>query len=186
VFALVLALAGSDCERLRSGWLAQPANAVSSLAYLTIGVWLLWRGRRAGAHRSGLVAGGVAMVGVGVGSFAYHGPQPGWAHLAHDASAAWLTLVVIGQIGWRLAKAGDRRLAVAGLKAPAVCLGVALLAYVAGRTGSSLCHPAALWQPHAGWHVLSAVGAGSALLGCSRPYVQAHRTSRTPSMPAAR
>ena len=39
-----------------------------------------------------------------------------------------------------------------------------LVAYVAGRSGSSLCHPASLLQPHAAWHVLSAVGLGLAVV----------------------
>src|SRR5207302_1354093 len=82
---IALALGGSDCERLRSGWLAQPANAVSGPVYA-----------------------------------------------AGRASAAWM--------------------------APA------LVAYVAGRSGSSLCRPASLLQPHAAWHVLSAVGLGLAVV----------------------
>jgi len=224
--AFLVALGGSDCERLRVGWLAQPANAVSSLAYVAAGLWLLWRAGRPGVNRGMLLGAGVATILIGVGSVAYHGPQPGWAQLAHDASAAWLSLVVIGQIGWRFAQADDRRLAMAGLKAPAACLGVALAAapalaafpvlpstgsaprlpgglvvavvlvvgavlahptttpaalaawrrsavwmalalaaYAAGRTGSALCRPGVLWQPHAAWHVVSAAGLLCAVLG---------------------
>jgi hypothetical protein len=210
---VVAALGGSDCERLRSGWLAQPANAVSSLGYVVVGVWLLWRCRRSGVDRAPLAAGALAMVGVGVGSVAYHGPQPGWAHVAHDGSVVCLALVIIGHSIWLLARDSVRRAvaygfpcvvtaplvavtgraallsplllggavvgaalthpkatteaAVAAWRTSAGWMALALAAYAAGRTGSSLCHPGALWQPHAAWHVLSAVGLGFAVLGCS-------------------
>lgn len=167
VVGVVAALGGSDCEQLRAGWLAQPANAVSSLAYVVVGVWLLWRSRRPGVHRGVLVAGGLGLVAVGVGSLAYHGPQPGWAHVAHDGSIVWVALVLVGRSIRLTARAGVAA-AVAAWKAAAPWLVVALAAYVAGRTGSPLCHPGSLWQPHAAWHGLSAVGLGSAVVGSSR------------------
>ena len=43
-------MGGSDCEHIGQGLLAQPANALSSLAYVLAGVLLL---RRALAGRSG-------------------------------------------------------------------------------------------------------------------------------------
>jgi len=209
---VVLALGGSDCERLGSGWLAQPANAISSLAYLAAGVWLLWRATRPGSARAMLVAAGAATVAVGVGSVAYHGPQPGWARTLHDGSVVWLALVVIGHNLWLLTRTSLPRAALsavpslaafpllpgsgAGFRFPgpavvaavlvagaalahptitpgarvawrrsAVWMALALAAYVAGRTGSALCRPALLWQPHAAWHVLSAAGLLSAVLG---------------------
>jgi hypothetical protein len=139
---VVAALGGADCERIRSGWLAQPANATSSLLFVALGVWLLGRGR---------VVPGVAMAAVGVSSFAYHGPQPGWAHLAHNASIVVLSVVVLASAVpalielWRVATVWT-----------AVALGV----YWAGRTGSQFCSPDGLWQFHAAWHALSAVGLG--------------------------
>jgi hypothetical protein len=167
---MAVALAGSDCERLRSGWLAQPANAVSALAYVAVGVWLLWRSRRAGVRRGPLLAGAVAMVGVGVGSFAYHGPQPGWAPLAHDGSVVWLALVTIGTLLSH--PRATTEMAKAAWRAAAGWTALTLAAYLAGRTGSSLCQPAALWQPHAAWHVLSAVGLGFVVMGCSARFNQ--------------
>ena len=210
---VVAALGSSDCERLRSGWLAQPANAVSSLGYIAVGLWLLWRCRRPGVHRGALVAGGLALVGVGVGSVAYHGPQPGWARLAHDGSIVWLGLVIVAHNIWLLTRDSLRRaaayafpcvvalpllavtgqvalltpvvvaavivgaalahpkatteLAVTAWRASAGWMVLALAAYAAGRTGSSLCHPATVWQPHAAWHLLSAMSLGFAVLGCS-------------------
>lgn len=210
---VVVALAGSDCERLRSGWLAQPVNAVSSLAYVVVGLWLVWRFRRDGVHRGALLAGAVGLIGVGLGSVAYHGPQPSWARLAHDGSVVWLALVVVGHNVWLLARASLRRatayalpclaavpvlaaagaasllgpvlvaavlagaalthprattdLAVAAWRASAGWMAAALVAYVAGRAGSTLCHPDSLWQFHSAWHGLSAVGLGLGVLGCS-------------------
>ena len=92
---VAVALVGSDCEQLRGAWLAQPANALSSLAYVAVGVWLLWRSRRAGFDRRLLVAGGAAMVGVGLGSFGYHGPQPAGAAFIHNGSIWGLAIVLV-------------------------------------------------------------------------------------------
>ena len=139
---MVAALGGADCERIRSGWLAQPANAISSLIFVAVGVWLLGRGR---------VVPGVAMAAVGVSSFAYHGPQPGWAHLAHNASIVVVAIVV-------LASAIPALIMV--WKVAAVWTVVALATYWAGRTGSQFCSPEALGQLHAAWHGLSGVGLG--------------------------
>jgi hypothetical protein len=174
---MVLALAESDCEQLRPGWLAQPANAASSLAYVAVGVWLLWRSRRPGVDRRALVVGGGAMVGVGVGSLAYHGPQPAWAGPVHDGAVAWLALVLVTQNLRLVARPAGGRIAVTAWASAAPCLALALAAYVAGRAGSALCHPAALWQPHAAWHALSAVGLGLAMLGCSRSHARATRAA---------
>ena len=163
---MVAALGGADCERLRSGWLAQPANAVSSLTYVAVGAGLLWRSRTSGLRRRGLAAAGVAMVAVGLGSFAYHGPQPGWAHLAHNASIMGLAFVMVGDhirlLARRVAGSAAAGL-ISGWRAAAPWMVLALVAYWAGRTGSRLCRPAALWQLHAAWHTLSAVGLGLAV-----------------------
>jgi hypothetical protein len=72
----------SDCERIVGAALAQPVLAVTSLAYVAAGVAVLCWAVRVRAPLAG--AAGVALVAVGAGSFAYHGPQPSWAELAHD------------------------------------------------------------------------------------------------------
>lgn len=162
---LVAALAGSDCEELRSGWLAQPANAVSSLAFATVGVWLVLRSGRAGFDRRLLVSGGAAMIAVGLASFGYHGPQPVGAAPVHNASIAVLGLVLVGRTIQLLARSG--RMVWAAWRRAAPWMVPALAAYAAGRTGAPLCHPATFWQFHAIWHVLSAVGVGAAVQGCS-------------------
>lgn len=173
---VVAALGGSDCEGLRAGWLAQPANAVSSLAYVVVGLWLLWRwrSRRAGVRRGVLLVGSAGLGAVGIGSVAYHGPQPGWAHLAHEASVSGLALLFVG-LGLRLAtRAGVRRAAAVIFRTwgpAAACMVPALAAYLAGRTGSALCQPGTLWQPHAAWHGLSAVSFGLALSAYSASHL---------------
>lgn len=175
---VVLALGASDCEELRSGWLAQPANAVSSLGYVVAGVWLLGRYRRAGAQGE-LLAAGVALTAVGVGSVAYHGPQPGWARLAHETSVAGVILVFLA-IGIGQLARGNAGAVVGAVKAAAPWMVPALVVYTAGTTGAWLCYPTTLLQPHAVWHLLSATGLAAAVSAL------AQRTSRTPSMPAER
>lgn len=163
---VVLALAESDCERLRPGWLAQPANALSSLAFVAVGVWLLGRYRRGGGPA--VLVAALAMVGVGVGSFAYHGPQPGWAGPTHDMSVVALAVAVGGQTVWFLARGATRFGVIAAWRSGLPWLALGVIAWRAGTSGSSLCDPPAFLQAHAAWHALSAVGLGM-LLGRYSP-----------------
>ena len=87
-------LGESDCEEIRTGFIAQPVNAVSSLAYVAGGGWVAAGGVRDG--RPAAVAFGGLLGAVGAGSVLYHGPCPPGAQQAHDASlAAALGLVVL-------------------------------------------------------------------------------------------
>jgi hypothetical protein len=88
---------GSDCERIGQGLLAQPANTLSSLAYVLAGVLLLRRSLagRSGARMMPMVY-AVAVIGVGIGSAAFHGPMPAGARFAHDLSIAAVLAFVIG------------------------------------------------------------------------------------------
>ena len=87
-------LGESDCEEIRTGLVAQPVNALSSLAYVAGGGWVAMRGVRAGQPAA--VAFGGLLGAVGLGSVLYHGPCPPGAQQAHDASlAATLGLVVL-------------------------------------------------------------------------------------------
>lgn len=164
---LVGVMGGADCEGLRPGGLAQPANAGSSLAFAAVGVWLLWRGRPVGAGRLMRIGSAGGFIAVGLGSVAYHGPQPDWAGLAHDGAIAWLVVVLVTHALGVLRRPGVGRGALGELVADwtpaAVWMVPAAVAYMAGRTGSPLCDPASLWQPHAVWHALSAVGLGRAV-----------------------
>ncbi|HEV2760754.1 MAG TPA: hypothetical protein VGV86_14435, partial [Acidimicrobiales bacterium] len=100
---VVAALAASDCERLSGGWWAQPANATSSVAYAVVGVWLLHRAVTSPASRAFFAATGFGLVAVGLGSVAYHGPQPAWAGAAHDGSIVALLAVLVVRNVWLLA-----------------------------------------------------------------------------------
>jgi hypothetical protein len=66
-----------DCERFGTGFLGQPVNTVSSLAFVAAGVAIIARNPR---H---LVYGSLVALN-GAGSVALHGPYPPWADLAHD------------------------------------------------------------------------------------------------------
>ncbi len=179
---VVLALAESDCEHLRAGWLAQPANAVSTLAFAVVGAWLLLRSRRVGAGRGALIAGGVAMVGTAAGSLAYHGPQPGWAHLVHDGSALALAGLLAGRTVRLLVMPGTRRMVLAAWRSATPWIALAGFAYLAGSSGSPLCRPASTWQPHAAWHILSAVAIGAILRGSVRRSLGCGVTTSTGSV----
>jgi hypothetical protein len=145
----------SDCERIVDAALAQPVLAVTSLAYVAAGIAVLCWAMRLTAPLAG--AAGVALVAVGAGSLAYHGPQPSWAELAHD----W-PIVVAGAIyAAGLARSGRRRWRSVWAAAAGV-FALGLAAYAAGRSGSPLCRPDSLWQYHGAWHVLSAAAAGLA------------------------
>lgn len=72
-------VAASDCERCRESWVTQPANAVSSLAYVGVGAHLL-------RHPQPDRAFALAVAAVGVGSVGLHGPGGRVGKWAHDAS----------------------------------------------------------------------------------------------------
>jgi hypothetical protein len=218
-------LASSDCERCRPGLVTQPANTVSSLAYVVAGAAMLRSARHSGPSRSTETALAWATIAVGVGSVAYHGPGGTVSRYAHDASL----VAMLGFIAWSDAErlAGKRlpaglavvplvaavgaapslspaTQALAGLAAvvaegarlrqadtgaadgridglgdrpaehpdrgsrrtawrpwspwvagPALAVGLAAQAF--GRTGGPWCRPDSLLQPHALWHVLTAV-----------------------------
>jgi hypothetical protein len=86
------ALGAGDCEAWRDGPLGQPTNALTSLAYVAAGAWLVARAARrvppgerwrAGAY-------GAALAASGIGSVAYHGRGGAFAHWLHDVSLAAL------------------------------------------------------------------------------------------------
>jgi Ceramidase len=88
---------GSDCEHIGEGLLAQPANTLSSLAYVVAGVLLLWRALALNPRaRVTLIVYALTVMGVGVGSAAFHGPMPEWGRFAHDLSIAAVLAFIIG------------------------------------------------------------------------------------------
>jgi hypothetical protein len=72
-------LGAADCERIRTGPIAQPANTISAAILAATGAWIASYNRH---HRHAWLVGGT-VAGAGVGSVAYHGPGGrvgGWAH----------------------------------------------------------------------------------------------------------
>jgi len=85
LFAQSIPLGTSDCESLGSGWLVQPDNAWSSLAYTVVGVLIIVAAfRSARSDRTMAIVFGALMGMTGIGSFLYHGPQGGVAAYVHD------------------------------------------------------------------------------------------------------
>jgi hypothetical protein len=140
----LLALGASDCEIVRDGLLGQPANGLSSLAYVVAGAYVL--------RRDAPVALGLALVAVGAGSVMYHGPMPSGAEAVHDGSIAVLAATAAA-VAWR--RRSLPRPPVLAVAALASGIAVNLLT----RTGAPLCRPGSLAQGHAAWHVLTAVAA---------------------------
>ena len=110
------------------------------------------------AGEMGLLA--AALAATGSGSFAFHGPQPSWAKVAHGAPMFAVVALAVGNEAIRLLPV------VEGLDSPrpsqahrvAVVAGAAALgAYGLGRTGSPVCRPESRLQWHAVWHVLSSI-----------------------------
>jgi hypothetical protein len=189
----------TDCERIGTGLLSQPINALTSLAFVPAGLWIARRrpGRREFATLTALV---------GVGSFLAHGPRWPGSVWAHDVTLAW-SLAAIAADGWSpsrrravLASIGALFAAVpkaaqpvsVGLAAAAIgrelrtrptaetapVLGFAALGAAIGtmaRTGWPWCRPDSLFQGHGVWHVLAAAaltawGTGSPPGPAATPY----------------
>ena len=155
------ALGAGDCEAWRPGPLAQPTNAVTSLAFVVAGTWLA---RRASivipAERWRVRTAAGLLVATGIGSVAYHGPGGRLGHLVHDVTlvltAAWAPLGLGAPVPAPVATTVTRR-----RQAAAAAAAVGVGSYALGRTGSPACRPAARWQWHGLWHVAAAVAAAS-------------------------
>jgi hypothetical protein len=171
-----------DCERIVHGFLAQPVNAATSLAFVVAGALVAWR--RPDRRFFGLL---VALVGVG--SFLFHGPMPYQAEWLHDVTIGWVLAAValdrarhwmwtaipaLALVFALVPAAADPIMVViaAGLvisegtrgfrlRNPVGPLSLAVLAVGAGvgtmsRTGWPWCDPDSLIQGHAVWHLLAA------------------------------
>jgi len=92
----ILALAGPDCEGIGSGAFAQPANTLSSTAFLLAGLCILARSRRISGRRIELAVFGLAVAGNAVGGLLYHGIRSEVATWVHDeAILAVLVFAVV-------------------------------------------------------------------------------------------
>jgi MYXO-CTERM domain-containing protein len=150
----VLALGGSDCEAVRDAVLGQTANSLSSIAYVLAGAFVLRRGGPRGPA--------LALVAVGIGSFLYHGPMPAGASALHDGA-------IVALVGLMAAAAWRRRRLPRPPGLALVALAAAGSINLLGRTGAPLCRPDSLAQPHAAWHVLTAVAVAVWLTTWPRP-----------------
>lgn len=147
-----------DCERIVSGMLGQPANALSSLAFLGSAAWILvlaLRGER--AARFATIVFAAAVAANALGSFALHGPDPSWAKWVHDLAILSVLLFIgihaLGRmLGWRTV-----------VLTAAYAVGILLLGLgvAALRGGSS--------DPLAGGLALGAIGGELAVLPLDPP-----------------
>src|SRR4051812_22559035 len=125
-------VAVSDCERVRPGFIAQPVNTVSSLAYCAAGAWILLTGP-GGKRRSAL---GIAALAAGAGSVAYHGPGGRGGKWVHDITASAL--------GSAVTSAGVSRETNWGRPGGTIaCIGAAPPGHPARRTHGPPCRPPA-------------------------------------------
>ncbi len=96
--AVFTTLGAGDCEALGDGWLIQPAAAWTSLAYAVVGVVLIVTAASSSDRERTLrIAFGLLLIGTGIGSFLYHGPQPAIAGFAHDITfltALWFLIIM--------------------------------------------------------------------------------------------
>ncbi len=96
--AVFTTLGAGDCEALSTGWLVQPVAAWTSLAYSVVGLVLILAAPSTRDRERPLrITFGLLLVGTGIGSFLYHGPQPEIAGFAHDITfltALWFLIIV--------------------------------------------------------------------------------------------
>lgn len=155
----ILALAGPDCEGIGSGAFDQPANTVSSAAFLLAGLWILGRARRCAGRRIELAVFGLAVAGNAVGGLLYHGIRSEGATWVHDeAILAVLAFAAVSALA-RLR----------GWQAPAT-----LVAFAAALAGSGALLAIAPASSYAMFAVLG-VGAGAWELGEYRHELSAIR-----------
>ena len=125
-------LGETDCETLGNGWLAQPVNALSSLAYSLIGIAIVLSVLRSDRPRGGPIVYAGCLVAVGLGSVAFHGPQLSGSQLMHDLP---ILLTVLFMINHDLVilrpHAGQELAKFAGLTLAAVLLAVTIPVVVA-------------------------------------------------------
>lgn len=175
--------AAADCELIRSGFLGQPVNTITTLVLVAAGLLVLRRPRLRWV--------GTALVATGIGSFLFHGPMTSGSEWAHDVTLAWLILVIAGAgEAWERWSRLPGLLALAVLfalvpeiadplavgltvvavvlvlrrnRSRATLLALSLIAGTAiigrlGATGGPLCDPVSLLQTHGLWHIGAAIG----------------------------
>jgi len=140
-------VAASDCERVRTGRIGQPANTISSLAFVVAAVSIVRAARR--RRRPAWLAVALATAVEGVGSAAYHGPGGPRSKRLHDAGI----VAIVATMAVAVAAEGTpvhHRPRTTGLAVAAVAL------HALSRTGGPLCSCHSPLQGHAVFHVLAA------------------------------
>jgi hypothetical protein len=133
--AVLRELGETDCETLGTGWLAQPVNALSSLAYSLIGIGIGLSALRSNRPRHGSLVYAGCLVAVGLGSVAFHGPQLSGSQLMHDLPILLTVLFMLNHDHVLLQPDSGRELATfAGVALAAVALAVVIPAVVAPLT----------------------------------------------------
>lgn len=139
-------VATSDCERIHPGFLGQPANALSSLAFVAAAVPIARRARATNSRAWAAVAAAAAVEGLG--SVAYHGPGGRPSKVLHDVG-----LVALGA-ALAATRLQERSLRV---RPRAAALGAAAVAlHALSRTGGPLCSCDSRLQGHALFHLVAA------------------------------
>jgi hypothetical protein len=144
----VTALGESDCETIADAALAQPMNALSSLAFSVIGIGMIvWAQSVRGIERELRIMFGSILFLTGIGSYLFHGPQPSASQFLHDITfLAALLLIVVAHLAAGLS--WSRQTLWGVLSAAILVVSCTLLAYphatnafmVAGVAGIVLSH----------------------------------------------
>jgi hypothetical protein len=146
-------VAASDCEQIRPGRIGQPANALSSLAFVVSAVPIARAARR--RDRPAWLAVAAAAAVEGIGSVAYHGPGGRSAKRLHDAGL----IALVATLAVAVARDGTpvpRRPWTVALATSAMAL------HSLSRTGGPLCSCRSPLQGHAVFHVLAAAALAAA------------------------
>ena len=85
----------SDCELLRDEALAQPVNALTSFAYVAVGLLVITRASVAKRPIAAALVYGTCLVGVGLGSVLFHGPQPDGSRILHDLPILFTVVFIV-------------------------------------------------------------------------------------------
>ncbi|MGK2948813.1 MAG: hypothetical protein ACSLFP_09580 [Acidimicrobiales bacterium] len=148
-------VAFADCERIRDGWVGQPANAASSLAFVVAAVPIA-RSARARRRPVWLAVAAAAAI-EGLGSVGYHGPGGRWSKVVHDAGIVALVGTVTAAV---VADAAPRPV----VPPRAAVLGAAaVVVHTLSRTGGPWCRCDSRLQGHAVFHLLAAAALASAV-----------------------
>lgn len=146
-------VAASDCETPRDGIIGQPANTVSSLAFVVGAVPIARRARRTRRWIWTAVAASSALVGIG--SVGYHGPGGRRGKLVHDVGVDAVAVSLVAAV-WNDGSPRRISLRTVGLTAAALAL------HQLSQTGRPLCACRSPLQGHAAFHVLAAAAIVSA------------------------